>query len=152
MPLPAFIAGLPAFAKAAAPIVGAVAPMLKGETMMGGIAPSFMPGQMGAPLGDTAGMLQKGANGSIYDLINAMPQPDSTPVGPTPAEMGPPAPEMGPPTELMNEPSSPFSGFFGNLDRNLQSPSKVLGLGLLGQLDQRLPLAGLLGMGLMGKK
>jgi len=44
-----------------------------------------------------------------------------------------------------------FSKFFGNLDQNLQSPSKVIGLGLLNQLDPRLAGLGLFGGGLFGK-
>ena len=42
-------------------------------------------------------------------------------------------------------------GFFGNLDQNLQSPSKVIGMGLLGQIDPRLAVGGLLAGGLFGK-
>jgi len=45
-------------------------------------------------------------------------------------------------------PQGRFSGFFGNLDQNLQSPSKVIGLGLLNQIHPALPYAGLLGMGM----
>jgi hypothetical protein len=46
--------------------------------------------------------------------------------------------------------TNPFGQFFGNLDGNLQSPSKQLGLGLLGQVNPYLPYAGLLAMGLLG--
>jgi hypothetical protein len=42
-------------------------------------------------------------------------------------------------------------GFFGNLDNTLNSPSKILGLGLLGRLDPSLSILGLLGGGLFGK-
>lgn len=44
-----------------------------------------------------------------------------------------------------------FGGFFGNLDQNMQSPSKMLGLGLLSQIDPRLASGGLLAGGLFGK-
>ena len=44
-----------------------------------------------------------------------------------------------------------FGGFFGNLDENLQSESKVIGMGLLNRLDPRLGAAGLLAGGLFGK-
>lgn len=40
-------------------------------------------------------------------------------------------------------------GFFDNLDKTLSSPSKTLGIGLLGQLDPRLALAGLIASGFM---
>lgn len=45
---------------------------------------------------------------------------------------------------------NPFVGFFDKLDTNLQSPSKQIGLGLLGQQDPRLAVAGLIAMGLLG--
>lgn len=41
-------------------------------------------------------------------------------------------------------------GFFGNLDNTLNSPSKILGLGLLGRINPGLSLLGLLGGGLFG--
>lgn len=65
-------------------------------------------------------------------------------------QMGPEP--MRPPEELANEQTSPFSEFFGNLDQNLQSPSKVLGMGLLGQIDPRLGYGALAAMGLLGGK
>ena len=48
-----------------------------------------------------------------------------------------------------------FGGFLGGIDKGLQSPSQMLGLGLLSQLggnSNALPLAGLLGMGLLNRK
>jgi len=44
-----------------------------------------------------------------------------------------------------------FGKFFGNLDQNLESPSKLLGLGLLSSIDPRLAQAGLLAGGIFGK-
>jgi len=45
----------------------------------------------------------------------------------------------------------PFAKFFGNLDQNLQSPSKLLGLSLLSNIDPRLAQAGLFAGGLFGQ-
>lgn len=72
--------------------------------------------------------------------------------------MGPPAPQMGPPSGLFGGmgPSAPhtgfgmpqgFGGYFGNIDKMLQSPSKVMGLGLLNSLVPGAGLVGLLGSG-----
>jgi hypothetical protein len=47
-----------------------------------------------------------------------------------------------------------FGGFLAGLDKGLQSPAQMLGLGLLGQMggeNKLLPLAGLLGMGLYNR-
>ncbi len=44
-----------------------------------------------------------------------------------------------------------FDKFFGNLDQNLESPSKLLGLGLLSRADPRLAQAGLVAGGLFGQ-
>lgn len=71
------------------------------------------------------------------------------------AQMGPPAPapQMGPPTGLMGGPqpgfdlTPGFEGFFKNMDSTLQSPSKLIGLGLLNQLAPGAGLVGLLGSG-----
>ena len=42
--------------------------------------------------------------------------------------------------------------FAGNLDNTLNSPAKMLGIGLLGQVDPRLVWAGLLAAGLFDKE
>lgn len=57
-----------------------------------------------------------------------------------------------PASEKLEEkkPENPFVGFFDRLDNNLQSPSKQIGLGLLGRQDPRLAMAGLIAMGLLG--
>lgn len=44
------------------------------------------------------------------------------------------------------------SGFFGNIDDTFQSPSKVIGLGLLNRQDPNLALAALVASGLLGGK
>ena len=43
-------------------------------------------------------------------------------------------------------------GFFGNIDDTFQSPSKVIGLGLLNRQDPNLALAALVASGLLGGK
>ena len=43
-------------------------------------------------------------------------------------------------------------GFFGNIDDTFQSPSKVMGLGLLNRQDPNLALAALVASGLLGGK
>jgi hypothetical protein len=51
----------------------------------------------------------------------------------------------------MNDQKPSFlSGFANNLDNNLQSPTKVIGMGLLNRIDPKLGLAGLLAGGLFG--
>ena len=53
----------------------------------------------------------------------------------------------------MNEQKPSFlSGFANNLDNNLQSPTKIIGMGLLNRIDPKLGLAGLLAGGLLGGK
>ena len=53
---------------------------------------------------------------------------------------------------MPEEPPGFFNQFFDTLDTNLHSPSKVLGLGLLSQLDPRLGGLGLLAGGFLGRK
>ena len=58
------------------------------------------------------------------------------------------------PLNLPGKESSPFKDFMGGLDKGLQSPSQLLGLGLLSQLTDGHPAAGiggLLAMGLLNK-
>lgn len=45
-----------------------------------------------------------------------------------------------------------FSDFLGGIDKGLQSPAQLLGLGLLGQIAPNLPLGGLLAMGLLNNR
>lgn len=72
-------------------------------------------------------------------------------------EQSPAAPLPGPPAAENDPIARPrglgglLGGAFENLDENLQSPSKVLGLGLLSQIDPRLAQGGLLAAALFGK-
>ena len=78
------------------------------------------------------------------------PQGFTGPAEGSPGFVGPPQGFVDP--NLPGEkPTGPFGSFFGNLDQNLQSPSKVLGLGLLNQLDPRLAGLGLFAGGLFGQ-
>ena len=43
-----------------------------------------------------------------------------------------------------------FNNFFGNLDEGLQSPSRIIAMGLLNRVDPRLGMAGLALQGLLG--
>lgn len=45
-----------------------------------------------------------------------------------------------------------IGGFFGNIDNTIQSPSKLVGLGLLNRQDPNLALAALVASGLLGGK
>ena len=47
---------------------------------------------------------------------------------------------------------SRFNNFFGNLDQHLESPSKIIGLGLLNQIDPRLTGPALIAGGLFGNR
>lgn len=76
-----------------------------------------------------------GSEGSIEDLIGS------------PKEQGQ---ELASQVRADDKPTG-LGAFFGNLDQNLQSPSKQIGLGLLSQIDPRLAQAGLLAGGFFGE-
>lgn len=70
-------------------------------------------------------------------------------------QIGPQAPpQMGPPMPQRQGIGAALGGKIGqftdNLDQTFQSPSKQLGLGLLGQLHPGLALGGLLAGGIFG--
>jgi hypothetical protein len=134
----------------------------KGTDSVQGITPPpFLtsPGQFGGPMGAINQL--GGLNGPMSGLgLLARANNFGNPIeqGKNAAEdaVGPPITAMGPGapgTRTTDEqpPVNPFSGFFGNLDNTLGSPAKLLGLGLLGQIDPRLGAAGLLAGGLLGK-
>ncbi len=162
-----------------AAVVGAVAAdVSEGDAAAGGTtaAPPFSDGGGGGvgPLGLNEEVPQSGNIGrlfgknSIESLIGKpeergqeLPQsavtpqaqdvagpPQAPPLGPaegTPEFVGPSATPSGASDEL-----GIFGKFFGNLDQNLESPAKLLGLGLLSQIDPRLAQAGLFAGGLFG--
>lgn len=59
--------------------------------------------------------------------------------------------QVGPQNVPSGDGLGKIGGFFGNLDQNMESPSKLLGLALLSQIDPRLAQAGLVAGGLFGK-
>ena len=143
--------------------------MIGGGGQFGSIAPPFQAGLSPGLLNpmsyeQPALFRDNGLPTSGLDLFNSLQQasPEPAPIA-TPTEI--PLGGVNPVDDALkqssladidngiaeNDPQNPFSQFFGNLDSNLQSPSKQLGLGLLGQLNPNLPYAGLLAMGLLGK-
>jgi len=129
-----------------------------GGGQLGDIAPPFQPGPSPGLLGgpppqanpaigmpDIAGLAQSASQSdpALAMPMEGPPQPYGQPGGPS----GPPQDET---------PQSGFGdklgGFFGNIDNTLQSPSKTIGLGLLGNIDPRLGYAGLLASGFFGGK
>ena len=140
----------------------------------GAPAPAFQPGAMGfmpggllsPDTGQPNDFLQNLMNQAkpvpttIEELLAQQPQGQQELAAQVPAQdqMGPPGPVVGPPiSEQQRQDVAPqgfggkVEGFFGNLDQNLQSPSKVIGMGLLNQIDPRLAAGGLLAGGLFGK-
>lgn len=141
-------------------------------------APAFQPGQGGGfdPIGLNQGVF--GQQGAVQQLGNLgisglfgddflesligpqesrgqelAPQvlaQDAGPLGTTQDFQNPTDPNI---LESLQETpeKSGFGAFFGNLDQNLQSPSKQIGLSLLSQIDPRLAQLGLLGGGLFGQ-
>jgi hypothetical protein len=149
-----------------------------GESQLGAPAPAFQPGTSGfdalqlggdSPFGDQGAVQQLG-NGGISglfggDFLESLIGPqesrdqtlapqvtaqDAGPLGTTQAFENPTDPNL---LESLQQPQekSGFGAFFGNLDQNLQSPSKLLGLSLLSQIDPRLAQGGLAAGGLFGQ-
>ena len=144
----------------------AVASILKtllGQKQLGAPAPAFQPGEM---LGQAGGLgniqdelLKPQGLLSLLQSLNQGPEaPISEAVESLPAEQaGPPSPQFGPPDELFESGPDKKAGIKGflsqfgkGIDETLSSRSKQLGIGLLGQIDPRLSLAGLLAGGLFG--
>lgn len=102
------------------------------SAQFGGSRPQFSPN--GLPDQSPATRFMS-PGGSIEDLIGK------------PKEQGQ---ELASQVRAEDKPSG-FGAFFGNLDKNLQSPSKQIGLALLSQIDPRLAQAGLLAGGFFGE-
>ncbi len=152
-----------------------------GQKQLGAAAPAFQAGtsgfQPGGLLGPDQGqpddflqqLMQSQAPTSIEQLLaqqpqNTPPQPpqvQANDVAGLPSLQGMAQEQgqaVGQPQTAPETPPGIFGGlgeklgaFSGNLDQNLQSPSKVLGLGLLSSIDPRLAQGGLLAGGLFGK-
>jgi len=119
-----------------------------GGKQLGGVAPPFQAGAMGMDQDE-----------DILAKIRRMSQPtpvmgvNNFPFGMNDSEpaAGPNPEPVGPPDELGKKPIwGRLGGIFGNLDSNLASPSKQLGIGLLGELSPYGALAGLAAAGLLG--
>lgn len=117
--------------------------------MLAGILPQLisgggatMPGLLGAGLAGATGL--GGAakpSGPVNVAGAASGLLGSKPMAPPPGVLDTSARDEG-----------VFNNFFSTLDGNLESPSKLLALGLLNRQDPRLGAAGLVGMGLLGRR
>lgn len=125
-------------------------PSIIGQNQLGPAAPAFQPGQMGLlggiqqpnPIQDILGQI-----GGIDALQKDNPQLFNIPA-PTPPEVEKEPLISGP--EKKEGIKGFLSQFGKGIDSTLNSPSKQLGIGLLGQIDPRLGLAGLAAGGLFG--
>lgn len=140
---------------------------LIGQKQLGPMAPIFSGGPSGGVANlpmisqpSIAGLL----GGGVTDVLNTTGTPAPSQTMPAQTPQGPSVvadalkqsslaeidnPESG------SSGSNPFQGFLGGLDKGLQSPAQLLGLGLLGQAggnNNMLPLAGLLAMGLLNRE
>jgi len=147
-----------------------------GQKQLGAAAPAFQPGQanfnaLGIGQNDNfSDILQTILAQSPVNLESLIGRPEergqelaaqvrAEPAQGTPGFVGPPNVPAGPvegtegfvgPANVPSGGQGPFASFFGNLDQNLQSPSKLLGLSLLSQIDPRLAQGGLFAGGLFG--
>ena len=131
--------------------VPAPAPMGMPPGLLGGDSMKTLSAPTQTPIADIAGLAQSASQSdpALAMPMEGPPQPyiDANQYGKPGGPSGPPQTET---------PQSGFGdklgGFFGNIDNTLQSPSKTIGLGLLGNIDPRLGYAGLLASGFFGGK
>ena len=143
---------------------------LIGQKQLGPMAPVFSGGVSGgvanmplvSPQPSLAGLL----GGGVTDILNTTGLPQSTQTAPAQIPQKPTLQSNGIVSDSLKEASlaeidnpetggNPFQGFLGGLDKGLQSPAQLMGLGLLGQAggnNNMLPLAGLLAMGLLNRE
>ena len=136
-------------------IAAAVAQQAIGQKQLGGTAPAFTPGVSQGVAGLLGPNVQ--SQPSVLDLVQKMgAQQPAAPIQATPDMQGDPVAESLKQQSLediddqTSEMGSPFSRFLGGLDKGLQSPSQMLGLGLLSRLTNQNPYAGLGGLLAMG--
>ena len=136
--------------------LAAILPSIIGGKQLGGQAPApnlgqGLLGQQMSPeeLMKLLTMTEQGNNfGGIGAVQNQVPELFKP--------KGPPFETKGPPESLKTGPEKKegikgfLSQFGKGIDSTLSSPSQQLGIGLLGQIDPRLSLAGLLAGGLFG--
>jgi len=138
------------------PVSSTVSSVIGGK-QLGAAAPPFQPGAGG--LGNLLGsggalesLNQPPITNQLQSLIASAPASEAAPaatVGPpgNPAAVGPPESRAG-----GQEQPGFLNRFFGATDETLQSPSKVIGLGLLNQLAPGAGLAGIALSGLLGAR
>ena len=141
-------------------LVAAAAPAIIGGKELGGQAPS--PGGIGGSspggIGGSGGLLGGDLSGILPLLPSLLLNQGSGGVQGALEESGVastgPREEVGPPESRAGagEQAGLLGKFFNNLDTTFSSPSKQLGLGLLGNINPALGGAGLLASGLFGKK
>ncbi len=115
---------------------------LIGGKELGAAAPAFQPGQ-------TGGLLD-GFQQNIESLPGG-PSPDfdvNSVIGSLRPQEATQAP--APPVEQSQGDQGLLGSFFGGIDQTLQSPSKTIGLGLLGRVSPGLGIAGLGAAGISG--
>lgn len=158
---------------AEAAAVAAMAQNAAGEKQLGPTAPAFMPqvnafgggGFGGGFQPSNSAPVQQQKVGNLMQQTSAeiAPSPEVGPVDTTADEIGGNADILARAGQLGGDPSilgglqdrekeqlGPFGKFFGNLDQNLQSPSKIIGMGLLGRIHPALGYGSLVAGGLLG--
>jgi hypothetical protein len=142
----------------------AMAGKLFGGKQLGGIAPAFNSGQPAS--GGLLGQMPAGQQplAQPNPLQSALGTLGQTQAAQDPGQMQ--TPVDGAKAGVLTAGGTPggdtpgggfgqgFGNFLGGIDKGLQSPSQMLGLGLLSRLggnNNALPIAGLLGMGLFNR-
>lgn len=114
-----------------------------------GIIPSLIGGKQLGPMAPAI-MPQAAATGALT------PQVTSGLLGAAMQQMSQGEPDSSDLVAQKRDEKRPnfFGGFFENLDQGFQSPSRMIGLGLLNQIDPRLAMGGaaVQGLGLLGGK
>lgn len=135
----------------------------QGQKQVGAPAPAFQTGPMQgfSPYSglDQAGMM----GGGLLSALQAANQQQQAPApvaGQTAEALSPQGPVTSKPSVFNTDEQNaamqpeqkpgPFANFLGGIDKGLQSPSQLLGLGLLSQLTGQHPAAGLGGLLAMG--
>ena len=155
-----------------------LAPMAFGQKQVAPAAPAYTPGQQINPFQSGLGVMQDaglpmGGLLSALQAANQQQQPAAPEAGATAENLSPQPQTLFQPNGLVGSQSpvdqygkdvsladiddgklenkqGPFASFLGGLDKGLQSPSQLLGLGLLSQLTGQHPAAGLGGLLAMG--
>lgn len=130
-------------------------PGLFGGQQVGPAAPAFNTG-MSAGVSALSPAIGGGITGLLGNLMQQMPLTEES--NPVTDAVRDAAPAQTMPGSMKDPNKSPeandgfFNTVFNNLDQGFQSPSRMIGLGLLNQIDPRLAMGGaaLQGLGLLG--